>query len=106
MQQGLTLALAAADIAWHAVALKLTSDIEESAAASYLMSGGVLHSSELISARAMTVLATWTDETCPKVARVVSAHRCQLVAFDRSSLLREHVADLLLEFARYANLER
>jgi hypothetical protein len=88
------------------VGLKLTSDAEESAAASYSMNGGVLHSSDLMSERAMTVLATWTDQACPEVARVVSAHQHQRVAFDRSPPLRPHVAALLMEFAQHADLER
>lgn len=89
----------------ESVALKVTSNIEESAPASYVMNGGVLHSSDLLSARALTVLATWTDQTCPKVARVVSAHRCRLVPFDRAPFSRQRVAGLLLEFAGYADAQ-
>jgi hypothetical protein len=81
--------------------LTVSTDTNESSEALYSMNAGVLHSSDLVSEHALTVLATSTDEIGPIVPRVISLHRYQLVAFDRSPPLDSQVVDLLTEFAHY-----
>ncbi|QRR32476.1 hypothetical protein JNX00_12340 [Hydrogenophaga sp. YM1] len=83
------------------VGLKVCADTEESPGTIYSLDAGVLHSSELVSEQALTVLATLADDTSPVVPRVVSAHRHQSVAFDRSPPPDSQVADLLAKFGQY-----
>ncbi len=81
--------------------LTVSTDTVELAETLYSMNAGIFHSSDLVSEHALTVLATFADETCPIFPRVLSTHRQQLVAFDRSPPLGSQVADLLTEFAQY-----
>jgi hypothetical protein len=81
------------------VVLRAVSDAKESAGAYYSVDAGVLHSSELLSNRALTVLATTTVSTPGLAPRVISAHRQGPVAFDRSPMSPGDVAKLLVEAA-------
>jgi hypothetical protein len=88
-------------LAREGVDLAVTADTNELTGAIYSMDAGVLHSSNLVSGPALTVLATSADETCSISPRVISAHRYQFGAFDRSPPLGSQVAALLTEYAQY-----
>ncbi len=81
--------------------LTVSANTVESAGTFYSMDAGTLHSSDLISDQALTVLATVDSDAGPIVPRVVSAHRRKLVAFNRAPASSAQVADLLMEFAQY-----
>ncbi len=83
------------------VELSVSADTTESTGSLYSMGAGVLHSSDLVSEHALTVLATLAGNSGPLVPRVISAHRQKFLAFDRSPPLGSQVADLLTEFAQY-----
>lgn len=83
------------------VKLTVSADTVESAGAIYSMDAGILHSSDLTSEKALTILATMDRDVRLGVPRVVSAHQREQVAFDRSPAFGAQVADLLREFAQY-----
>lgn len=79
--------------------MRLISSSIESVGARYSMEVGVFHSSELISDRALTVLATYVDDASQIVPRVISTHQRESISFDRSSISKTIVSNLLSEFA-------
>jgi hypothetical protein len=79
--------------------MRLISSSIESVGARYSMEVGVFHSSELISDRALTVLATYADDASQIVPRVISTHQRESISFDRSSMSKTIVSNLLSEFA-------
>ena len=84
------------------VELRVRADKTELTGTLYSMDSGILHSSDLVSNTALTVLATSVEATNPIVPRVISAHRSpQLVNFERSPPVASHVANLLMEFAQH-----
>jgi hypothetical protein len=83
------------------VGVKVHAETNESSGALYSMAAGVLHSSELVSDHALTVLATLDDDTHPGAPRVLSKHRQELMSFDRSPPSDSQVSYLLTEFGGY-----
>lgn len=81
--------------------LKLISNSTESMGSRYAMDAGVFHSSELISDRALTVLATYADDASQIVPRVISTHQRESISFDRSPMSKSAVSSLLSEFSMY-----
>lgn len=81
------------------VSLEVVTDTVEAMGTLYNMQAGVLHCTELISDRAVTVLAACDATTGPVTPRVVSEHQRGRVSFDRSPADNLDVSNLLLEFA-------
>ncbi len=81
------------------VSLRLVTNTVESRGTLYDMPAGVLHRSELIADRAVTILAAQDAVTKLGAPRVVSEHHREVVSFDRSPASKLDVSDLLLEFA-------
>lgn len=81
------------------VSLQINTNTIEEAGTTYRMNAGVLHSSELISDLALTILAARDQTADFQTARVISAHHMESVTFDRSPSGNLDVSDLLSKFA-------
>jgi len=72
---------------------------------SYSLKAGELHSSEVLSQYAVTVLATSANGDGRTAPRVISTHREESKTFDRTPMPQFEVLKLLADFAGYLKNE-